>query len=273
MIEHKPVILDYRFIGLRKRSLDINFGIGGDMATDSFSIKHWRIFCAALLILLPAQIADANEPLISFRDCAECPEMMMLPSGTFVMGSPDHEDDRDDDEGPQHEVTFNTPFSIGKYEVTKREFAHFVTSTGYDAGDCRGNVHSREDPEFIRSSNQPIICISWHDARAYCDWLAEHTEFPYHLPSEAMWEYAARAGTTAAFAFGDKVTTDQANFRFPGPLDQDYPAEVGTHQSNGWGIHDMHGNVWEWTEDVYHEDYHGAPVDGSAWIDPPAIGG
>jgi len=204
------------------------------------------------------------EPFDAFRDCERCPEMVMLPEGFFLMGSPFGETGRSDDEGPQHKVTIGTPFVIGKTEVTFAEYDNFAASTG------------REQPndDFSRGrGNSPVINVTWYDARAYCRWLGEQTGETYRLPSEAEWEYAARAGTTTPFSFGETITTDQANYNgnypFGNQKDGIYrvePLPVGSLPANAWGLHEMHGNVSEWVEDWYQSSYKGAPVDGRAWF-------
>jgi formylglycine-generating enzyme required for sulfatase activity len=194
--------------------------------------------------------------LDTFKDCTECPEMVVIPAGSFTMGSPANanEPGRDPDEGPQHPVTIE-PFAIGKTEVTFAEWDACVT-----AGGC--NDYKPPDQGWGRGS-QPVINVSWKDAKAYVSWLSQRTGKPYRLPSEAEWEYAARAGTRTRYSFGDALTPKDANYS-DSKLDK--TTEVGAH-SNAWGLYDMHGNVWEWVEDIYHDSYQGAPADGTAWID------
>jgi formylglycine-generating enzyme required for sulfatase activity len=182
------------------------------------------------------------------------PAMVALPGGTFLMGSPEGEEGRYDVEGPQHEVTIR-PFAIGKHEVTFAEWDACVASGG-----CNGY---RPDDQGWGRGRQPVINVSWHDAQAYVAWLAEATGKPYRLPSEAEWEYAARAGTTTRYAFGDAITEREANF--DGSIGK--TTEVGAYPANPWGLYDMHGNVWEWVEDIWHDSYQGAPADGSAWTE------
>jgi formylglycine-generating enzyme required for sulfatase activity len=189
------------------------------------------------------------------------PAMVALPGGTFLMGSPESEEGRDADEGPQHEVTIR-PFAIGKYKVTFAEWGACAA-----AGGCNGY---RPDDRGWGRGRRPLINVSWKDARAYCEWLANVTGQPYRLPSEAEWEYAARAGTKTGYAFGDEITKKDANFG----LNVGKTTEVSAHPASPWGLYDMHGNVWEWVADIWHPDYHeGAPADGSAWIEPWAVAG
>ncbi|MBC6414741.1 MAG: SUMF1/EgtB/PvdO family nonheme iron enzyme, partial [Chromatiales bacterium] len=191
----------------------------------------------------------------TFRDCSNCPQMVRVPSGSFLMGSPEDEPDRYSDEGPQHRVTIPQPFAVGKYEVTRGQFEAFVNATGYDAG-----VDWRH-PGF---NAHPVVYVSWHDAQAYVDWLTRSTGKSYRLLSEAEWEYVARAGTTTAYHFGNTINPSQANYDY-GQYNQGTVA-VGHYPANAFGLHDVHGNVWEWVEDCSHDDYDGAPADGSAWV-------
>jgi formylglycine-generating enzyme required for sulfatase activity len=192
------------------------------------------------------------------------PEMIALPGGTFWMGSPADEPERDHDEGPRHEVTV-PPFAIGKYEVTFEEYDRFAKATGQELPDDEGWGRGRH----------PVINVSWHDAVAYVAWLSKQTGKSYRLPTEAEWEYAARAGTTTPFWTGPCIHTDQANY-YGKWMDYNgcganigvsrwHTVEVGNLPANPWGLHEVHGNVWEWVQDRWHDDYRGAPVDGRAW--------
>ncbi len=207
----------------------------------------------------PAFGLPSYEPLISFRDCGVCPEMVVIPSGAFFMGSRESEPDSFDDERPRHRVTVES-FAIGKYEVTFDEWDACVT-----AGGCE---HRPEDLGWGRGK-QPVINVSWEDAKQYVGWLSRETGQIYRLPSEAEWEYAARALPTSeganapAYAFGGNIAEDQANFG--GNVGR--TTEVGSYPANTWGLHDMHGNVWEWVEDSWHDTYDGAPTDGRAWAE------
>lgn len=184
-------------------------------------------------------------------DAPWCPEMVALPAGTFLMGSPESEGGHWKREGPQHRVTIANRFAIGRYPVTFAEYDHFCTVT------------KRENPEDERwgRGRRPVINISWCDTQDYVAWLAEETGKPYRLPSEAEWEYACRAGTTTRYAFGNSITEREAN------LGRNVYAttDVGSYPANPWGLYDMHGNVWEWVEDMWHGNYQGAPADGTAW--------
>ena len=228
----------------------------------------------------------AMPPGREFRACGDawCPWMVVVPAGEYMMGSAEGEEGRDSDEGPQHEVRIGEKFAVGKYEVTRQEYGEFVRETGRDmSGGCRVydegegkwktvDDRSWEGPGFRQAGGHPVVCVSWEDAKAYVSWLSWKTGKSYRLLSEAEWEYVARAGTTGPFHFGSTITTDQANY------DGNYvygsghrgvyrkrTVAVGSFPANGYGLHDMHGNVWEWVEDCWHENYAGAPSEGEAW--------
>ena len=192
-----------------------------------------------------------------FRDCPDCPEMVVLPAGGFDMGSPPEEIGRAADEGPVHRVEIARPFAIGRYEIT---FAQWDRC--FAAGGCR---HRPDDNGWGRA-DRPVINISWRDATEFVAWLAEATGQPYRLPSEAEWEYAARAGTATARPWGEAIGTGLANCRgCGGDWDGRQTAPVGHFPPNAFGLYDMLGNVWEDTADCWHAGYDGAPADGSAW--------
>jgi formylglycine-generating enzyme required for sulfatase activity len=196
--------------------------------------------------------ATLRGPGDEFRDCDDdsCPLMVVVPAGSFLMGSPEGEGLHG--EGPQREVTIAEPFAIGKYEVTFEEWDACVADGG-----CGGH---KPNDRWGRG-RQPVINVSWNHADAYVSWLSERTGEEYRLPSEAEWEYAARAGTTTRYSWGDEITPDHANYG--GNVGR--TTEVGSYAANPWGLHHMHGNVWEWVEDCLNETYEGAPEDGSAW--------
>ena len=196
--------------------------------------------------------ADTYRVGDTFRDYATYPEMVVVPSGSFMMGSPAGEPHRHDCEGPQHRVTIPNPFAIGKYEVTVEQFEEFVNETKHPDNKWR-------NPGFNQSTNHPVVNVSREDAKAYTEWLSTKTGQNYRLLSEAEWEYAARAGTTKAYYFGTEISPSQANY------DNNGTVEVGSYPANAFGLHDMHGNVEEWVEDCWHYNYNGAPSDGRAW--------
>jgi formylglycine-generating enzyme required for sulfatase activity len=184
----------------------------------------------------------------SFRDCRDCPEMVVVPAGEFMMGSPPSEAGGVF-ESPQHKVTITRPFAVGKYEATFAEWDACVADRG-----CKHRPYDQWG-----RGRRPVINVSWNDAKEYVAWLSSKTGKPYRLLSEAEWEHAARAGTTSRYAFGDTITASQAQF------DAQETVEVGSFPANGFGLHDLHGNVMEWVEDTWHEGYQGAPADGSVW--------
>jgi formylglycine-generating enzyme required for sulfatase activity len=156
-------------------------------------------------------------------------------------------------------VTVGARFSIGKYPVTFAEYDAFCEATGRQKPDDWGWGRER----------QPVVNVSWEDAKAYVEWLSETSGKPYRLPSESEWEYCCRAGTTTKYSCGDEITEKDANFGEK----VGKTTEVGAYPANPWGLHDMHGNVWEWVEDVWRENYDGAPDDGSAWTEGGDQGG
>ena len=191
-----------------------------------------------------------------FRDTPYAPEMVVIPAGSFLMGSPANEPGRYDDEGPQHRVTIGADFAIGCCPVTFDEWDSCVADGG--------RVSYRLSDKGRGRGLRPVINVSWHDAQAYVRWLSQKTGQPYRLPSEAEWEYAARAGTETRWSCGDDESDVMTHAWLDGNSGhQTHP--VGQKEPNPFGLYDMHGNVWEWVEDCWHDDYHGSPTDGSAW--------
>jgi formylglycine-generating enzyme required for sulfatase activity len=211
--------------------------------------------------------------------------MVVVPAGEFLMGSPADESQRSSAEGPLHRVTIGSALGIGKYEVTFAEWDACVADGG-----CR---HNPRDTGWGRG-RRPVINVSWDDITSeYLPWLSAKTGQPYRLLTEAEWEYAARAGTTASFSTGATISTRQANFdgtsTYGGGVKGEYrqrTLEAGTFPANAFGLHDMHGNVWEWVADCYVDSYDNAPADGrgvaavpscarvlrgGSWIDAPRV--
>ena len=220
---------------------------------------------AAVLFLFVICAASVNAYQVgdTFRDCATCPEMVVLPAGKFTMGSPEGEKGRDDDEGPQRQVTIPKPFAVGKYEVTVGQYAEFVRETKHKTGNCYyPQDGSWRDPSFEQSNDHPVVCVNWHDASTYAYWLSVKTGHEYRLLTETEWEYAARAGTTTPYHFGRMILGDQANYN----RNNEGTVAVGSYPLNALGLYDMHGNVWEWVEDCWHDNYTGAPTNSSAWL-------
>ncbi|MDX1654597.1 MAG: formylglycine-generating enzyme family protein [Candidatus Competibacteraceae bacterium] len=219
--------------------------------------------------------------------------MVLIEAGRFTMGSPSDEPARSEDEGPQHQVSIVRPFAIARCETTVREFRRFVEKTRYmtEAESGQGcyswNEENRQwepqkdrhwrNPGFAQTDTHPVVCVSWNDAVAYAQWLSEQTGQRYRLPTEAEWEYVARAGTRTPFWTGACIHTDQANYG--GIVDyndcgadtgvyRQQTVEAGSLPGNPWGLYEVAGNVWEWVQDCWHDDYQGAPQDGSAWEEP-----
>ena len=205
-------------------------------------------------------VRKADPPPVGrkFRGCAKCPEMVVVPSGSFTMGSPNNEEGRYDGEGPRHRVNIGYPLAVGVYEVTFSEWEACVADGG-----CGG--YRPSDSGWGRG-NRPVIKVSWKDAQSYVRWLSQKTDHNYGLLSESEWEYVARAGTDTRYSWGNEIGRNRANCDGCGSRwDDDQTAPVGSFSSNGWGVHDMYGNVWEWVEDCWNDSYVGAPTDGSAW--------
>ena len=236
---------------------------------------------ALLLAVLATVAAAAAEPPSArvFRECPDCPELVVIPGGSFMMGSPPGEPGRYDSEGPRHRVTVHS-FALGRHDVTIREFRTFLEETGYQPAPCdtilglswkspgRGLAYP---PNITDPSDWPAVCVGWDDIQAYVDWLNRkvgHGE-PYRLPSEAEWEYAARAGSVTSRWWGDGIGTGNANCNGCGSRwDNVLFAPVDSFGPNPFGLDDMLGNVWQWTADCWHENYMGAPTDERPWIGP-----
>jgi formylglycine-generating enzyme required for sulfatase activity/uncharacterized caspase-like protein len=254
---------------------------------------------------------EGPKPGTVFDDCGDCPPMVVIPAGEFTMGSPAPETGRWDNEGPQRKVRIARPFALGRNEVTFAEFERFVEESGYKT-EAERNVgkkgcfgFNRVAPEATKSEWQPgrtwrdpgidqntdrdpVVCVSWNDAKAYTSWLSKKTGKTYRLPTEAEWEYAARAGTKTSRYWGDNPSQacvysnvgDQSTYRtafrrtFSRPAERRhecndgryYTAPVGSYKANAFGLYDILGNVWEWTEDCGSPSYKGAPTDGSALL-------
>jgi formylglycine-generating enzyme required for sulfatase activity len=218
---------------------------------------QWRVAMGPSVLTIDQEKAKAANPGTEFKECATgCPTMVVLPAGMFTMGSPDSEKDRSDGEGPQHEVMITKPFAVGRTEVTFDEWDACVSGGG-----CHGD---RPSDEGWGRGRRPVIHVSWIDAKAYVDWLSKMTGKGYRLLTEAEWEYAARAGRQTRFSFGDdEALLEQHAWYNRNSEKKTQP--VGEKVANEFGIYDMHGNVYEWVEDQWHDSYVGAPTDGSAW--------
>ena len=213
----------------------------------------WDVSTSALT----TQAEQALKPGDTFKECASCPEMIVVPAGEFVMGSPATESGRYHNEGPQHKVTIARPFAVGRFEIMGDEWDACAAH-----GECMRALLVGGLPTVGR---RPVFLLTWHETKQYVAWLAKLTGKPYRLLSEAEWEYAARAGSPEQFSFGDdEAKLSEYAWYFSGEP-KPMPEPVGTKKANAFGLHDMHGNVREWVEDCYHDNYNGAPSDGSAW--------
>jgi formylglycine-generating enzyme required for sulfatase activity len=243
-----------------------------------------------------AQTAVTRSPIATagrasgavFRDCSNCPEMVVIAASTFTMGSSmvdkswaaSHGGNLESvaDESPQHIVSIQS-FALGRYDVTRGEYAAFVQETGFPLGDGCGPDSfkwnkqagvSWQTPGISQTERDPVVCVSWHDARAYISWLngkvhrpASPAGGPYRLPTESEWEYAARAGTTTRFWWGDD-DSGASGHAWHKSNSGGHTQPVGSMPPNSFGLYDMAGNVWQWTEDCYADDYTESPADGHA---------
>ena len=250
--------------------------------------------CDGLLV----SVAMGKSPCIKpgsgegFRDCPDCPEMVLLPAGEFLMGSPEDEVARYKEEGPQHKVVIRAPFAVGRTHVTRDQFASFVRATGYKIDGCniltrngfkQDNGASWRSPGFDQTGDHPVVCVNWNDATSYAEWLAKTTGQPYRLLTEAEAEYATRGVTKAVaqprYFFGDaekdlcsyangadETTRRKLSPRPIAPCKDGYvyTSPVKTFKPNAFGLYDVHGNVWTWTQDCWNDNYNNAPSDGSA---------
>jgi formylglycine-generating enzyme required for sulfatase activity len=206
-----------------------------------------------------------------FKDCDKCSEMVVVPAGSFMMGSPASELNHDWDEEPQHLVTFAKPFAAGRLAVTFDEWDACVADGG-----C--NDYKPKDQGWGRG-RRPVINVSWDDVKAYVKWLSDKTGKAYRLLSEAEREYVTRAGTKTPFWWGSSISTSQANydgyFTYGGGSKGEYREKtvpVDSFKPNPWGLYQVHGNVHDWVEDCWRDNYEGAPADGSAWVAEGCIG-
>ncbi len=239
-------------------------------------MKAKTLFTLALLTF--ASAANAQAPGSNFKDCPTCPEMVVIPSGEFIMGSP-LEESGQTDEKPQHKVKISKPLAVSKLEVTFDQ---------WDACTAEGRCPIAGDDDLGRG-DRPAINVNYDDAHIYTAWLSQKTGAKYRLLSESEWEYAARAGTTTPWYWGvsegsegsprscQYANVHDQNSRAAHPMyvwsnhpcDDGYPetGPTGKYKPNAFGLHDMSGNVREWVEDCFRPGYAGAPTDGSAWND------
>lgn len=261
---------------------------------------QYLLAAATMAIVIAAATVQGQQ---SYRDCPQCPEMVHIPPGSFVMGSSPEVEQADGvpadhigTNAPRHRVTITSGFYLGRYEVTRGEFAAFVAATGRQMpmscwgpladGDTKHEFKDRNwaQPGFAQTDRHPVVCVNFHDALAYTEWLTQITGKAYRLPSETEWEYAARGGSTARYPWGDDPAAACANANiadlslvtiggFKRPRDDMFPcsdgvvftAPVGSFAANGFGLHDMIGNAWEWTADCWRDHYDTARPGGSAF--------
>ena len=271
------------------------------------AIRPTALLAALILMAFAGAVQAAATAPKPFRDCPDCPEMMVIPPGSFVMGTdvplppapppgPSTTNAFGNarmKNGPTHAVHIAYAFALGRYAITRGEFARFIADSHYaPAADCSGLDAQGEytragsswrDPGFPQTDRDPVLCVSWNDAQAYAAWLSRKTGKHYRLPSDAEWEYAERAGgPNTAYWWGDKLE-DSCLYANLADLDTHYPtwqpaqchdgfvasAPVGSFRPNAFGLYDMAGNGWEFLQDCAHDGYTAqAPVDGSAWEGP-----
>ena len=219
---------------------------------------------------VPRKVSPPIQSVEVFRDRlrggGEGPAMVVLPPGSFRMG--DLSGDGDDDERPVHTVTISRRIAMCRYPVTFEDYGRFVAAAegrGFFKT-LFGNKPERPGDEGWGRGRRPVINVNWHEAKAYAAWLSEQTGKHYRLPSESEWEYAARSGTETAYSWGDEIGVNRANGHDSGSEWSDrQTSPVGSFEPNAFGLYDMYGNVWEWVEDCWHDNYEGAPSDGSVW--------
>jgi formylglycine-generating enzyme required for sulfatase activity len=225
------------------------------------------------------QTPQGTSPGTGVRACAECPEMVKIAPGSFLMGSPANENDHGRDEEPVHSVNIRYSFWVSKYPVTRREWKLFVKDSGHqDPSDCI-KEHQQDD--------HPVVCVTWQDAQDYIVWLTKKSGQKFRLLSESEYEFVQRAGTTTAYVWGatpagqcERANGADAAMKkeFPWSTVADcndgyaYTSPVGHFPANGFGLYGTTGNVWSWVQDCYHSDYNGAPADGSAWVESCTAG-
>ncbi|MFT3936992.1 MAG: formylglycine-generating enzyme family protein [Chitinophagaceae bacterium] len=267
--------------------------------------KH--VFLSVAHFILAIIVANAQTtPGQVFKDCSRCPEMVVIPGGSFMMGSPENEPGRDSMEGPQHKVTV-AAFAMGKFHITRGQWNYFVMVTNRPAGNgCAWSGLPGEKPwamnpaaswehlGFPQDDTHPAVCLSWKDVNDYVKWLSISTGYKYRLPTEAEWEYAARAGSVTAYPWGDTASHELMNYGadsgwtgIAAGKDQWVgTSPVGSFPANAFGLYDMPGNVMQFTADCLSTSYQGVPANGTAfqkdsctsriirggdWGDPPGM--
>jgi formylglycine-generating enzyme required for sulfatase activity len=240
-------------------AIGLIIGVGVGLAWSSRDYLRARGIMLAEIVRPKVLSIDAERELLagqSFKECADCPEMVIVSAGEFMMGSPADERDRFAKEGPQHKVSLKR-FAVARFESTSEEWDACMLLSG-----CAWPA-----PEIgFGRGRQPVTNLNWDDARQYVAWLSRRTGKPYRLLSEAEWEYAARGGTQTAYPWGEEIGRNNAVCNGCGSRwDLKQTAPVGSFAPNAFGLHDMLGNVYEWVEDCWHDSYAGAPADGAVW--------
>ncbi len=255
----------------------------------AFSIKGYLVAIVTISIccsLTTSSSAQKNTPVKSFRDCPDCPEMLVIPAGQFIMGTPAIENAGDSTEQPQHPVKIQR-FAVGKFPVTRAEWSAFVLATNRPVtmGCAWSNLPGDSVPwqlnetaswkhmGFEQGDNHPVVCISWDDVMAYIQWLSKTTGGQYRLLTESEWEYAARAGSTTAYPWGNQPNHDYMNYGadsgytglIKGKDQWKFTSPVGSFPPNNFGLYDMHGNVLQFVQDCFSPDYRTTPADGTAY--------
>jgi formylglycine-generating enzyme required for sulfatase activity len=294
-----PVSRSGRIVGIATAmDAQSTFAVVADVV--AVALRGWgvRLPASNTVVSSPAKVtpsggsASPSNRLVGevFRDCADCPEMVVIPAGRFTMGSPSSQDPRETEEGPTRVVSVPS-FALGRYEVTRTQFETYVADVGALINGCQifnGTMavndasSSWRSPGFDQSPSEPVVCVNWNDADAFVAWLRMRTKQPYRLASEAEWEYAARARTTTSNYWGERPSStcayanvaDEA-FRRSFPMWNldihpcadgfTFTAPVGQFRPNAFGLYDMLGNASEWTQDCWNDDYTRAPTNGGAW--------
>ena len=246
-------------------------------------MKASFFFYAALLLSISLAAQKRAKPGETFTDCADCPQMVVIPAGKFMMGAPLKEVGRYDEEGPVHQVNINE-FAAGKFDVTLREWSVFVTETRRKtskgcavfgkAGMFNDSSASWTNPGFPQEDSHPVVCITWYDVRDYLVWLSQKTGANYRLLTESEWEYAARGGTTTPYPWGSTASHEHANYGADVccsglALGRDkwiFTSPVGSFSPNAFGLYDMHGNVMQFVQDCFVNSYSDTPNNGSAYM-------
>lgn len=248
----------------------------------------------SVLISIPAFAQNDFLPGQTFRDCPDCPEMIMVAGGSLMMGSPENELGRYDPEGPQRSVTIRQ-FAVGKFDMTRGQWAAFAKATNRPiSGGCAWSGMPGDDKPwelnpaaswdhlgFPQDDNYPVVCVTWYDAQDYVKWLRQKTGGNYRLLTESEWEYAARAGTATPYPWGPGIGHENANYGkdtccsglVSGKVQWEFTSPVGSFLPNDFGLYEMHGNVLQYVEDCLSSTYSGLPTDGSAYKAEVALEG